>query len=133
NGSAWGAAAAPDGSQTAFIQGISTISQTLSLTAGGYTLVFNAAQRSCCVSPYVQPIQVTVDGTPVGSPVSPASASFSNFNIPFSVSTSGSHTITFSGTVATDKSTFIDNITLTSVPPPAILANPSFEIPALGG
>src|SRR5262249_54438439 len=54
NGSAFGAATAPEGKQTAFIQSTSTMSQTLSLNAGSYTLTLKAAQRACCVSPYVQ-------------------------------------------------------------------------------
>ena len=112
NGSAWGAAAAPDGTQTAFVQGTSTVTQTLSLNAGSYTLSFQAAQRSCCVVPYVQPIKVTVDGTQIGSLVSPASTSFSSFSIPFSVATSGAHTIAFTGTDPNDKTTFIDKVTL---------------------
>jgi hypothetical protein len=112
NGSAWRATAAPDGSQTAFIQHLGTISQTLSLNAGNYTLSFKAARRACCVSPYVQPIIVSVDGTQIGSLVSPASTSFSSFSIPFSVSTTGAHTITFTGTDASDKTTFIDAVTV---------------------
>src|SRR5205823_316306 len=51
NGSAWGASSAPSGTQTAFIQATGTISQTLSLNAGSYTLSFQAARRNCCVSP----------------------------------------------------------------------------------
>ncbi len=112
NGSAWGAAAAPDGVQTAFIQGIGTINQTLSLNAGSYTLSFQAAQRSCCISPYLQPIKVTVDGTQIGSLVSPANTSFSSFSIPFSLVASGAHTLTFTGTDPSDKTTFIDKVTI---------------------
>jgi len=102
-----GAAAAPNGNQPAFIQGVNpmgTISQTLSLNAGIYTLSFPAARRAYSVS-YVQPIQVTVDGTAVGSLVSPASPSFSAFSIPFAVSTTGPHTITFTGTRALSSTT----------------------------
>jgi hypothetical protein len=112
NGSAWGAAPAPNGTQTAFIQGTSTITQTLSLNAGSYTLSFQAARRSCCVAPYVQPIKVTVDGTQIGSLVSPASTSFAAVSIPFSVATTGAHTLTFTGTDPNDKTTFIDNVTV---------------------
>src|SRR5207249_7425384 len=63
NGSAWGAAPAPNGTQTAFIQIISSISQTLSLNAGSYTLSFQAARRGS----QVQPVKVTIDGTQIGS------------------------------------------------------------------
>jgi hypothetical protein len=114
NGSAWGAAPAPAGTQTAFIQSTGNIAQTLSLNAGSYTLSFQAAQRTCCVGPYVQPVKVTVDGTQIGSLVSPASPSFTAFSISFSVATSGAHTLAFTGTDLTDKTTFIDNVTLTS-------------------
>src|SRR5205085_5948581 len=81
NGSAWGATSAPEGSQTAFIQSLGSISQALSLSAGSYTLSFKAAQRNCCVSPFVQPLRVTVDGTQVGGLVSPGSTSFASFSI----------------------------------------------------
>ncbi len=114
NGSAWGAAAAPDGSQTAFVQATGSISQTLNLNAGGYTLSFQAARRGCCVAPYVQPIQVSVDGVPVGGVVSPASTSFGGVSIPISIATTGAHTITFTGTDPSDKATFIDVVTLAS-------------------
>jgi hypothetical protein len=114
NGSAWGATSAPEGSQTAFIQSLGTISQAVSLSAGSYTLSFKSAQRNCCISPYVQPIKVTVDGAQVGSLVSPASTSFASFSITFSVATSGTHTIVFAGTDSTDKTTFLDVVTLTS-------------------
>ncbi len=89
NGGAWGAAVAPDGNQTAFIQGTGSISQTLSLNAGGYTLSFQAARRACCVLPFVQPIQVSVDGVAAGGLVSPASTSFGGVSIPISIATTG--------------------------------------------
>ena len=73
-----------------------------------------------------------MDGIQIGSLVSPASTSFSSFSIAFSVSTTGAHTISFTGTDPSDKTTFIDQVTLTNSTPPAALVNPSFEIPALG-
>jgi hypothetical protein len=130
NGSAWGAATADEGTQTAFIQSTSTISQALNLNAGSYTLSFKAAQRSCCVATYVQPVKVTVDGVQIGSLVSPVSTSFAAFSIPFTVVTSGAHTIAFAGTDSSDKTTFIDAVTL--VANSTSLVNPGFEIPALG-
>ena len=96
------------------MQGTGSISQTLSLNAGSYTLSFQAARRDCCVAPYVQPVQVSVDGVPVGGLVSPASTNFSSVSIPFSVATSGAHTIAFTGTDPSDKTTFIDLVTLAS-------------------
>ena len=114
NGSPWGAAPAPEGMQAAFIQSTGSISQTLSFGPGTYTLAFMAAQRACCVSPYVQPIRVTVDGAQIGALISPPSTSWGPFSIVFSVATSGSHTIAFSGTDASDKTTFLDALSLTS-------------------
>jgi hypothetical protein len=112
NGSAFGAAAAPEGVQAAFIQGTGTISQTLNLNAGSYTLSLKAAQRGCCVSPYVQPIRVTVDGTQAGSLISPASTSFATYSVAFTIATSGTHTIVLAGTDASDKTAFIDAVTI---------------------
>jgi hypothetical protein len=109
NNSAWGASPTPDGVQTAFIQNIGTITQTITLDAGSYTLSFQAARRGG----QIQPIKVTVDGTQIGSLVSPANASFSPFSIPFSVATTGAHVLRFVGTDGSgDRSTFIDAVTL---------------------
>jgi chitodextrinase len=129
NGSAWGAASAPDGTQAAFIQGTGAIAQTFNLNAGSYTVSFQAAQRSCCISPYAQPVKISVDGVQIGSLVSPQSTSFAVFSISFMVSTSGPHTIELAGTDPSDKTTFIDAVTLEAVPS---FLNGSFEIPALG-
>lgn len=114
NGSAWGAATAPDGRQTAFVQGVGSMSQTVNLNAGSYTLSFQAARRAagCCTSPYVQPVRVTVDGAQIGSLVTPPSTSFSLFSISFSVAASGAHTFAFTGTVSEDKTTFIDVVSV---------------------
>jgi hypothetical protein len=123
NGSAWGAATAPDGTQTAFIQSTSTISQALSLNAGSYTLAFKAAQRPCCLTPNLQPIQVTVDGTQIGSLVTPASTSFGSISIQFTLVSSGTHTIAFAGTNSNSNATFIDAVTLTAVLPGTVIAS----------
>jgi hypothetical protein len=112
NGSAWGAAAASDGKQAAMIQGTGSFSQTLNLNAGSYTLSFKAAQRGCCVAPYVQPIKVTLDGVQIGGLISPASTSFASYSIGFSVASTGAHTIAFTGTDSADKTTFIDAVTI---------------------
>ncbi|HEX7270773.1 MAG TPA: Ig-like domain repeat protein [Casimicrobiaceae bacterium] len=112
NGSAWGAAAAPDGRQAAFVQATGSISQVVNLSAGSYTLSFQAARRSCCTFPFIEPVRVTVDGAQVGSLVQPASTSFAAVSIPFSVASSGSHTIAFTGTDPTDKTTFIDVVSI---------------------
>jgi uncharacterized delta-60 repeat protein len=123
NGSAWGAAATPEGAQTAFIQNTSSISQALSLNAGSYTLSFKAAQRPCCLTPNTQPIQVSIDGTPLGSPITPASTSFGAFSIPISLASSGTHTIAFAGTNPNSNATFIDAVSVTALVPGTTLAS----------
>ena len=112
NGSAWGAALAPDGVQTAFIRYTGSISQTLSLNAGSYTLAFKAARRNCCTLPYGQPIKVTVDGVQIGALITPPTTSFATFSIAFSVARSGSHTLSFSGTTSLNQTTFIDEVSV---------------------
>ena len=111
NGSAWGAVSAPDGTQTAFIQGVGSISQTITMNAGSYMLSFKVARRAT----QLQPLNVSIDGTQVGSLVSPpADNSFQQVNIPITISTTGSHTLKFQGTDGVgDKSTFLDTVTMT--------------------
>jgi hypothetical protein len=123
NGSRFNNGSAPDGTQVGFIQGASTITQTLSLNAGSYTLSFQASSRWGVP----QPIKVTIDGTQIGSLISPASTSFTAVSIPFSVATTGAHTLTFTGTENADKTTFIDAIQLgtgTLPPPPPPVDEP---------
>jgi hypothetical protein len=112
NGSSWGAASAPDGVQTAFIRYTGSVSQTLSLNAGSYTLSFKAARRNCCTVPYGQPIKVTLDGIQIGALITPSTTSFATFNIAFSVASSGSHTLSFSGTNSLNNTTFIDAVSI---------------------
>jgi hypothetical protein len=108
NGSAFGAATAPDGVQVGFVQGASTISQTLSLNAGSYTLSFKASARWS----QPQPLKVMVDGVQVGALVAPTSTAWALFSIPLSVATSGAHALAFVGTQALDETTFIDAVTI---------------------
>src|SRR5262249_28261339 len=84
--------------------------------------------RACCVSPYVQPIRVTVDGAQVGSLISPPGTTFTTVSVPFTVASTGSHTIGFAGTDSADKTTFIDGVAVTggtggTVPTPTALAS----------
>ena len=69
-------------------------------------LSFQAAQRSG----QIQPVKVTVDGAQIGSLVSPPGTAYAAFSIPFSVATSGAHTIAFTGTDPNDRTTFIDSV-----------------------
>ena len=74
NGSTWGAANAPEGSQTAFVQGSSpsSISQTFVLPSGTHVLSFYSAQRGILNVGYDQTLRVTlqlVTPAPTSTPI----------------------------------------------------------------
>src|SRR6202171_6080788 len=104
-GSAFGANPSGQWQQTAFLQRLGSMSQTIALNANSYRISFLAARRSG----QIQPVMVLVDGTQIGL-VSPLDASFATYTIPFTVATSGPHTITFAGTDPADNTTFIDAV-----------------------
>ncbi|MEP6943490.1 MAG: Ig-like domain repeat protein [Betaproteobacteria bacterium] len=131
NGSAWGASPALQGTQTAFIQAAGTLSQAVSLNAGNYSVSFKAAQRPCCATPYTHPIRVSIDGVQIGANVTPASTAFSTLAINFTIAASGIHTLAFAGTDGTDRTTFIDDVSIGATPPSSIV-NGGFESPAMG-
>jgi len=132
NVSAFGAANAPDGTQTAFLQGyfgqgaLGSLSQSINFTvAGNYALTFQAAQRQG----QIQPLRFSVDSVQVGGLLTPASNNFAPLTTaPFNISTAGAHTLTLSATNNSgDLTTFVDQITLA----PAVI-NGSFETPSVG-
>ncbi len=110
NGSAWGGAFAPEGSQTAFVQGQGSISQSVSLDAGSYLVSFSAAQRACCVSPFSQSLRLRVDGTQVGPTLVPAGTNFEALSVAFSIGQSGSHVLALEGVDSEDRTVFVDNV-----------------------
>jgi len=135
NGSAFGAANAPDGTQTAFLQGYpgpagaGSISQSINFaSAGTYVLTFQAARRQG----QVQPLRFSVDGVQVGGTLTPAGSTFQSYTVSFPVSAAGAHTLTLSATDnSADLTTFIDQV---SVAPSLVgaVANGSFEAPSVG-
>ncbi|MCE0523211.1 MAG: putative Ig domain-containing protein, partial [Methylacidiphilales bacterium] len=119
NGSAFSgsAAVAPNGIQTAFLQGVSgtlgTMSQTVSFPPGTYTISFYGAQRYSVA----QPILISVDGTAIGT-YTPASNSFAQMTTAAFTVTAGNHTVTFADTdSSSDKTSFIDLVSLSGGPP----------------
>jgi len=117
NGSAWYPAAAPDGTQTAFLQGypgpsgLGSISQSITFSAtGNYALTFQAARRGG----QVQPLRFSVDGVQVGGLLTAAGNSFGLLtSATFSIGTAGPHTLTLSATDnSADLSAFVDQIIL---------------------
>ena len=118
NGSAFGAPAAPEGAQTAFLVNAATItSNHIQFTVGNkYMISFQAAQRGCCTLPYNQTIQVSVDGVLVGTAAPTSTSSFASFSFAFTA-TSSPHQITFTGTAsAGDNAAFIDAVSVRPVP-----------------
>ena len=113
---------APQGSQVAFLQGVSTISQTVAgLLAGAiYQITFAAAQRNNVYGGQAgQTWQLQVDGTAIGTYAPPETAqSYVDYSATFTAPASSSHTIAFAGTDANggDNTVFIDNVRIALSP-----------------
>src|SRR5262249_26326232 len=107
NGSAFGNADAPEGTQAAFLQEQGSFSQTINFAAGTHSPRFQGAQRPG----QTQTLQVQVDGSPVGT-FTPAGTSYQTYTTPSFAVTAGSHQISFVGTspVGTDNTAFIDSV-----------------------
>ena len=121
NRSAWGASNAPDGRQTAVLQGqpdgLGAISQTVFLTAGTYQVAFKAARREA----QIQPVRFSVDGSTIGSDLTPGSDAFVELTTAAFTVTTGTHMLTLAATNGSDdRSTFIDQVRLVvigNIPP----------------
>jgi hypothetical protein len=145
NGSVWGAPAAPDGVQSAFIQNQSgnngSISQSFSISSGGsYSVSFKAALRGYQIGSSAETFSVSLDGAILGT-YSPANTtSFTSYTAPSVTLASGSHTLTFTGNgpnTTTDSTVFIDAVALNMLgatppppPPPIPAPTPSFGLGA---
>ncbi len=121
NGSAWGASAAPEGVQAAFLQSngpLGVISQTLTITtAQSYQLSLKAAQRSG----QVQPLRITIDSQVLATAYAPAGNAFESWTSTPVTLTAGSHALTIAATdTSGDKSTFIDDVRLVATASPAV-------------
>jgi hypothetical protein len=119
NGSAFtvGNPNAPQGSQVAFIQGIASISQSVTFAAGNYDMGFFAAQRAN-VQNGGQTFLVLIDGTVVGTFNNLMGASYTSWvTASFSV-TAGTHMLTFQGTDlhGGDNTIFLDGVALNPLP-----------------
>lgn len=112
NGSAWGASTAPEGQQTAFLQGVNAqIGQTISLAAGSYSVSFYAARRA--YQGAAQPLQITVDGIAVGAPIAPVDTNFALYTSASFTVGAGNHTLQFTTTNPNgDNTSFIDAVVL---------------------
>ncbi len=107
-GSAWQSYMPPQGVQAAFLQGpSSSISQSITLPAGSYTIRFLASQRSAVGG--AQAIKVYYDSTQIES-VTSIPVNWTPYVTSSFTSTGGSHTITFNGVNSGDSTAFIDEV-----------------------
>lgn len=107
NGSAWAAPIAPEGQQTAVLQSDATLSTSLNLAGGQYTLAFQAAPRTAWGGQ--QSIDVRLNGNTVYS-VAPMGGGYSRHQVSF-IAVAGSNQIEFVGrAVVGDNSAFIDDV-----------------------
>ena len=118
NGSAWRAATASEGQQTAFLQGGNAqMAQTLNLPAGTYSVSFYAARRAH--QGLAQPMQLSIDGIAIGAPTSPASTAFALYTTASFTVSAGSHTLRFTTTnYSGDNTAFVDAVTVNSMAGP---------------
>jgi len=138
NGGIFGAATAPEGVQTAFLQSVNgshgEISQDVTFAAGTYTLSFQAANRTN--SGGTQSFDVFFDQTLIGS-YTTSTGSFTAYTTNSFTASAGSHTIKFVGTSTTgDNISFIDDVTIQEAAPQnpspsAALVNEGFETPSV--
>ncbi|NDP22956.1 MAG: T9SS type A sorting domain-containing protein, partial [Paludibacter sp.] len=110
NGSAFGAPTAPDGIQTAVIQGSGSFYQDFTFAAGSYKITFYAAYRP--INTNTQSINVYCDDVLIGIIVPTSSASYGYYSTNSFTVSAGSHRINFAGVLSTDNSTFIDDVNL---------------------
>ena len=118
---------APEGSQVAFLQSISTISQAISGFVPGakYSITFSAAERAGQYQHGGQTWNLKVDSSVIASYNPPATAtSYVDYTTNFTA-TATTHTLSFAGTdlVGGDNTVFLDNVRIASAPslvPPQI-------------
>ena len=101
---------APDGTQVALIKGTGSMSQSVNLTAGTYSLSILAAQRANYQAQY-QSIEILVDGSEVGT-VTPSSTNYALYVTSQFTVTAGIHTIQLVGLnpLGGDNTAFIDEL-----------------------
>jgi hypothetical protein len=98
------------GLQVGFIQGNSSISQTVNLAAGTYQISFLAAQSGANVSGN-QSLEFLVDGNMVGTvDIVPTNTSYLPYKTAAFTVTSGEHTITFQGLDTGNSTALIDAV-----------------------
>jgi hypothetical protein len=124
-GSAFSPATPPDADNAcAFIQNGGSITQSVYLTPGAYSVSIQAASRTGYAN---NPIQVSIGGTNLGGTITGSSTSFTNYttSTSFEVTTAGYYTLQLKGTstgngnaAATQGNVFIDDVLCIGRAPP---------------
>jgi hypothetical protein len=111
NNGSWGAAFAPQGAQTGFVQNSGSVTQTLTnIPAATYSVTFLAAKRQGYAG--TQSLNVLIDGVSRGT-FTPASTAFTPFTTSTVALATGNHTIAIVGTnTSGDNTDFIDSVSL---------------------
>ncbi|HEX5272734.1 MAG TPA: DUF642 domain-containing protein, partial [Gemmataceae bacterium] len=128
NGSAFGNPIAPQGTQAAFLQASSAITQAIDMAGGTYLLSFSAAQRPTNATS--QAFRVTVDGAAVGT-ITPGNAVYAGYHTGTFTVTPGVHLIVFAAINPNggDNTAFLDNVIVIAAGQPS---DPGFESPSVG-
>jgi hypothetical protein len=112
NSSAWGYPAYPNGPQAASLQALNSMSQTVQLPPGAYTLSFMSCGRPGFSG--ANTIAVQLNGTTIYT-FTPSVTAWASYSTPINVTTTGSNTIGFVGTTNNqDYSSAIQNVQLSS-------------------
>ncbi len=133
NGSAFGAKNAPQGSQTAYLQGTCTVSQTVAFEQGSYIIFFQASRRAVRDNIEIQSFDVSFDNNKIGT-FAPLSGFFVKCSTSIFMASTGEHLISFTGKSSTDLTDFIDAIRIKKAEGTAVSMNfptiPGMEIKA---
>lgn len=104
----------PNGNQAVSIQDNQSITQSLNIDAGTYTLSLFACGRNCCDnSGEANTINIKLNES-IFYTINPPINSWQYFSVPVTITTSGSNTIQIVGTSTTNRSTAIQNIQISA-------------------
>ena len=110
NGSGFGNNPAPNGVQAAFLQNVSSISQTITLGSGKYRVRFKAAQRNRAGNS--QTIKVYLDNMELGS-FTPTGTIFIEYATDYCIVPGGSYQLKIAGIASTgDNTVFVDEVAI---------------------
>jgi hypothetical protein len=133
NGSGFtsGNAAAPGGTQVAFIQRSGSLSQVVQLAAGTYKISAQVAQRTNW-QVQSQKVNVFVGSQQVGT-FAPSTTSYAAASTDVFTVGDGQQTINFAGTAALDGTLFLDQLSIVAAPAPVTPPPPPPVPPAVTG